>query len=73
MVRLRKIPALLLNSAIVNHFLFQKGSMAVNHQCFWSGFREVSRSSHGFIVFIYASASENDLSSLKLNVQASIH
>lgn len=63
MVRLRKIPVLLLNSAIMNHFLFQKGSMGVNYQCTWSEFRQVSCSSYAFIVFICAFVSEKDLSS----------
>lgn len=37
MERLRKIHALLLNSAIMNPFLFQKGSMGMNRQCIWKG------------------------------------
>ena len=44
MMRLRKVRTLL-NSTVMNHFLFLKGSMSGNHQCIWSGFGEVSRSS----------------------------
>lgn len=61
-MRLRKIPMLLLNSALMNHFLFLKGSMSGHHQCIWSGFGEVSHTFCRLFVFLCAIANENDLS-----------